>query len=34
MQLDLITIVVDDYDRAIEFFTDALGSTWSRTPHH
>ncbi|WP_344947895.1 VOC family protein [Actinomadura miaoliensis] len=25
MRLDLITIVVDDYDRAIEFFTRALG---------
>ncbi|TMR07050.1 VOC family protein [Actinomadura soli] len=25
MRLDLIAIVVDDYDRAIEFFTDALG---------
>lgn len=25
MRLDLITIVVDDYDRAIEFFTNALG---------
>ena len=25
MQLDKITIVVDDYDRAIAFFTDALG---------
>jgi catechol 2,3-dioxygenase-like lactoylglutathione lyase family enzyme len=25
VQLDLITIVVDDYDRAIRFFTDALG---------
>lgn len=25
MRLDLITIVVDDYDQAIEFFTDALG---------
>lgn len=25
MRLDLITVVVDDYDRAIEFFTDALG---------
>lgn len=25
MRIDLITIVVDDYDRAIEFFTDALG---------
>lgn len=25
MRLDLVTIVVDDYDRAIEFFTDALG---------
>ncbi|MFG2088551.1 MULTISPECIES: VOC family protein [unclassified Spirillospora] len=25
MRLDLITIVVDDYDRAIEYFTGALG---------
>jgi len=25
VQLDKITIVVDDYDRAIAFFTDALG---------
>ena len=25
MLLDKITIVVDDYDRAIEFFTDILG---------
>lgn len=25
VRLDLITIVVDDYDRAIAFFTDALG---------
>lgn len=25
MQIDLITIVVDDYDRAIEFFTGVLG---------
>ncbi|MBG0831112.1 VOC family protein [Planomonospora sp. ID67723] len=25
MRLDLITIVVDDYDRAIEFFTGSLG---------
>ncbi|MFI0350534.1 VOC family protein [Actinomadura sp. 9N407] len=25
MRLDLITIVVDDYDQAIEFFTAALG---------
>src|SRR4051794_33198271 len=25
MRLDLVTIVVDDYDRAIEFFTRALG---------
>lgn len=25
MRLDLITIVVDDYDQAIEFFTRALG---------
>ncbi|WUH96974.1 VOC family protein [Spirillospora sp. NBC_00431] len=25
MRLDLITIVVDDYDRAIAFFTGALG---------
>jgi catechol 2,3-dioxygenase-like lactoylglutathione lyase family enzyme len=25
MRLDLTTIVVDDYDRAIEFFTGALG---------
>ncbi|RAY15690.1 VOC family protein [Actinomadura craniellae] len=25
MRLDLITIVVDDYDRAIEFFTGPLG---------
>jgi catechol 2,3-dioxygenase-like lactoylglutathione lyase family enzyme len=25
VRLDLITIVVDDYDQAIEFFTDALG---------
>ncbi|HZB30866.1 MAG TPA: VOC family protein [Streptosporangiaceae bacterium] len=25
MRLDLTTIVVDDYDRAIEFFTVALG---------
>jgi catechol 2,3-dioxygenase-like lactoylglutathione lyase family enzyme len=25
MHLDKITIVVDDYDRAIAFFTDALG---------
>ena len=25
MQLDKITIVVDDHDRAIAFFTDALG---------
>ncbi|TDD37417.1 VOC family protein [Actinomadura sp. KC06] len=25
MRLDLIAIVVDDYDRAIEFFTGALG---------
>jgi catechol 2,3-dioxygenase-like lactoylglutathione lyase family enzyme len=25
MRLDMITIVVDDYDRAIEFFTEALG---------
>jgi catechol 2,3-dioxygenase-like lactoylglutathione lyase family enzyme len=25
MRLDLITIVVDDYDQAIAFFTDALG---------
>ena len=25
MQIDLVTIVVDDYDPAIEFFVDALG---------
>jgi catechol 2,3-dioxygenase-like lactoylglutathione lyase family enzyme len=25
MRLDKITIVVDDYDRAIQFFTDVLG---------
>ena len=25
VRLDLITIIVDDYDRAIEFFTGALG---------
>jgi len=25
MRLDLVTIVVDDYDRAIEFFTGRLG---------
>ena len=25
MRLDLITIVVDDYDRAVEFFTGILG---------
>ncbi|WP_433475560.1 VOC family protein [Spirillospora sp. CA-142024] len=25
MRLDLITIIVDDYDQAIEFFTAALG---------
>lgn len=25
MRIDLVTIVVDDYDRAIEFFVDALG---------
>jgi catechol 2,3-dioxygenase-like lactoylglutathione lyase family enzyme len=25
MHLDLVTIVVDDYDRAIEFFVSALG---------
>ncbi|TDC83611.1 VOC family protein [Actinomadura sp. 7K507] len=25
MRLDLITIVVDDYDRAIAFFTEVLG---------
>lgn len=25
MRLDLVTIVVDDYDKAIEFFTEALG---------
>ncbi|MFD0854330.1 VOC family protein, partial [Actinomadura adrarensis] len=25
MRLELITIVVDDYDRAIAFFTGALG---------
>lgn len=25
MRVDLITIVVDDYDRAIEFFVDSLG---------
>ena len=25
MRLDLITIVVDDYDRAVEFFTGTLG---------
>lgn len=25
MRLHLVTIVVDDYDRAISFFTDALG---------
>lgn len=25
MRLDLVTIVVDDYDRAIQFFTNALG---------
>ncbi|MFB4319058.1 VOC family protein [Actinomadura sp. 21ATH] len=25
MRIDLITIVVDDYDRAIEFFTGPLG---------
>lgn len=25
MQMDLISIVVDEYDRAIEFFTGALG---------
>ncbi|GAB2868786.1 VOC family protein [Actinocorallia aurea] len=25
MQLDLVTIVVDDYDRAIGFFTQVLG---------
>lgn len=25
MRLELVTIVVDDYDRAIEFFTGALG---------
>ncbi|GAA2129469.1 VOC family protein [Actinomadura napierensis] len=25
MRLDLITIIVDDYDRAIRYFTEALG---------
>ncbi|MFC0862326.1 VOC family protein [Sphaerimonospora cavernae] len=25
MRVDLVAIVVDDYDRAIEFFVDALG---------
>jgi catechol 2,3-dioxygenase-like lactoylglutathione lyase family enzyme len=25
MQIDLVTIVVDDYERAIDFFTGALG---------
>ncbi|KAB2379952.1 VOC family protein [Actinomadura montaniterrae] len=25
MRLDLVTIIVDDYDRAIRFFTEALG---------
>ncbi|WP_068896168.1 VOC family protein [Planomonospora sphaerica] len=25
MRIDLVTIVVDDYDRALEFFTGALG---------
>ncbi|WP_329090275.1 MULTISPECIES: VOC family protein [unclassified Streptosporangium] len=25
MRIDLVAIVVEDYDRAIEFFTDALG---------
>ncbi|MBO2459416.1 VOC family protein [Actinomadura violacea] len=25
MRLDLVTIVVDDYDRAIRYFTEALG---------
>ncbi|WP_214107884.1 VOC family protein [Acrocarpospora catenulata] len=25
MRIDLVTIVVDDYDAAIEFFVDALG---------
>jgi catechol 2,3-dioxygenase-like lactoylglutathione lyase family enzyme len=25
VRIDLVTLVVDDYDRAIEFFVDALG---------
>ncbi|GAA1252192.1 VOC family protein [Pseudonocardia aurantiaca] len=25
MRIDLVTVVVDDYDRAINFFVDALG---------
>ena len=25
MRIELVTIIVDDYDRAIEFFVDALG---------
>jgi len=31
VDIELVTIVVDDYDRAIRFFVDALGFDSSRT---
>jgi hypothetical protein len=33
MRLGLITIVVDDYDQAIAFFTGVLGFALSRIRH-